>query len=239
MNTNNQHHPQNSSLKCLHFNKGFLPTIISASLLATTGVALALWPDEERSLSEKPASLSRSSHDQTSFAYQAQPTATADRNTTAPPVRRKVASPNNASTAEGGSSLHYLPNTSGVPKVYVITDEAQAVQPAALPVKGAALSAAQFIELMTGRIRFSPHSIPQSGHQVTDHTPLQIGQEVLLRWGSTWWAATVTGFEPDGAIRATYFGWCRSWDEAVPRSDLQLDTNTREKAMQTVYTYNP
>jgi hypothetical protein len=110
---------------------------------------------------------------------------------------------------------------------------------AALPKHGSALNWKQFSDLITGRIHFSPQELPPTGKTVTDSTPLSIGQEVLLRWEKTWWAATVIGFEPDGAIRVTYFGWPSSWDEAVPRSDLQVDTNTRERAIQTVYSYKP
>lgn len=140
----------------------------------------------------------------------------------------------------GASSFQYLPNTSGVPKVYAMTNEPNVItKRVTLPKEGSALNSKQFSELMTGRIHFSPQELPPTGKTVTDSTPLELGQEVLLRWEKAWWAATVTGFEPDGAIRVTYFGWPSSWDEAVPRSDLQLDTNTREKAIQTVYSYKP
>lgn len=97
------------------------------------------------------------------------------------------------------------------------------------------LSQYELSTLRMGFISFNPGSIPSSGIPVTEETPLKIGQDLQMKWGTTWWAATVVGFEPDGGIRMHYFGWDSSFDEILPRSDLQLDTGVREKAIQTVY----
>jgi hypothetical protein len=101
--------------------------------------------------------------------------------------------------------------------------------------KGETLNQDQFAHLLKGETPFNPGAIPSSGIAVTDATPLALGQDLQMKWGSTWWAATVTGFESDGGIRVHYFGWDEAHDEIVPRSDLQLDTNVREKAIRTVY----
>jgi len=133
----------------------------------------------------------------------------------------------------------YLPNSSGIPRIYSVVAGRPEQKPEDFPAHGERLNVKQFQDLMEGNILFSPQSIPPSGKTVTDHTPLQVGQEVLLEWKGSWWAGTVTGFESDGAVRVRYFGWDQSWDEAVPRSDIQLGTNTRETAIQTVYTFAP
>jgi hypothetical protein len=234
MNTNNPQHPQNSSLNYLRFGKCFVLTIGSAAMLATAGAVWAISPDEEKSSPEAVVNPSQSSRKQASFVTQAQP------GSTATPVKWQLSTRSNVRKTDGRRWRHYLPNTSGVPKVYALRDQATVTNPSfLLPKEGSALNSAQFAELMSGRIDFSPQNIPPSGKRVDDSTPLQVGQEVLLRWEKTWWAATVIGFEPDGAIQVSYFGWPRRWDEAVPRTDLQLDTNTREKAIQTVYSYSP
>jgi hypothetical protein len=133
----------------------------------------------------------------------------------------------------------FLPNSSGIPRIYNVSTGRPEQKPEGFPAHGSTLNVKQFQDLMEGNILFSPQSIPPSGKTVTDNAPLQVGQEVLLEWKGSWWAGTVTGFEPDGAVRVRYFGWDQSWDEAVPRSDIQLGTNTRETAIQTVYTLAP
>lgn len=133
----------------------------------------------------------------------------------------------------------FLPNKSGVPVTYTLPPENLSARRDDFPPPGSELSRAEFSELMSGSVQFDPGSIPSSDRPVTEGTPLQVGQEVQLKWNDTWWAATVTGFEPDGTVRTSYFGWDRRFDEAVPRSDLQLDTNTREKAIQVSYRVEP
>jgi len=239
MNTNHQQNPRKSSLKHLCGSEHTRLIIASTALLATAGAALALWPGKQDSPRETPPSLAQSNHNQAASLAQPQLNSTADGRTTRSPVRRPVSTQKKSSARDRGSLRYYLPNTSGVPKVYNVTDKQLAAGPSpVLPKEGSELNANQFAELMSGRIAFSPQDIPPSGKRVDDSTPLQVGQEVLLRWEQTWWAATVTGFEPDGAIQVSYFGWPRCWDEAVPRTDLQVDTNTREKAIQTVYSYS-
>ncbi|MBL9131114.1 MAG: hypothetical protein JNG86_07945 [Verrucomicrobiaceae bacterium] len=133
----------------------------------------------------------------------------------------------------------FLPNKSGVPVTYTLPPEQLSARRDDFPSPGSELSRAEFNELMTGGVQFNPGSIPSSDRPVTEGTPLQIGQEVQLKWNGLWWAATVMGFEPDGTVRTSYFGWDRRFDEAVPRSDLQIDTNTREKAIQGSYRVQP
>lgn len=133
----------------------------------------------------------------------------------------------------------YLPNKSGISAAGQLPPATLRPRPDGFPTSGSSLNHQQFGELMTGAVEFNPGPIVSSDRPVTDSTPLRIGQEVQLKWGSTWWAATITGFEPDGTVRTSYFGWNRNHDEAVPRSDLQLDTNTREKAIQNTYSYQP
>ena len=137
-----------------------------------------------------------------------------------------------------GSSA-YSPNSSGVPRIYNVPQSAPKEKPVDFPESGSSLNAEQFRQLMAGDISFAPQSLPPSGRGVDDSTPLQAGQEILIEWKGSWWAGTVTGFEPDGAVRVSYFGWNRNWDEAVPRSDVQLGTNTREMAIQTIYSVVP
>lgn len=142
-----------------------------------------------------------------------------------------------AKTIQGASA--YSPNSSGIPRIYNVPRSAPKEKPVDFPESGSSLSAEQFRQLMVGDISFAPQSLPPSGRSVDDSTPLQAGQEILIEWKGSWWAGTVTGFEPDGAVRVSYFGWDRNWDEAVPRSDIQLGTNTREMAIQTVYSLAP
>lgn len=137
-----------------------------------------------------------------------------------------------------GSSA-YSPNSSGVPRIYNVPQSAPREKPVDFPKSGSSLNAEQFRQLMAGDISFAPQSLPPSGRSVDDSTPLQAGQEILIEWKGSWWAGTVTGFEPDGAVRVSYFGWDRNGDEAVPRSDIQLGTNTREMAIQSVYSLAP
>ncbi len=150
------------------------------------------------------------------------------------PVQQNAGDPRNSQ-----SKPTYLPNSSGIPRIYSVAAGKPEQKPKGFPAHGERLNVKQFQDLMEGNILFSPQSVPPSGKTVTDHTPLQVGQEVLLEWKGSWWAGTVTGFESDGAVRVRYFGWDQSWDEAVPRSDIQLGTNTREAAIQTVYTFTP
>lgn len=88
---------------------------------------------------------------------------------------------------------------------------------------------------MRDEIPFRPGSIVSSGLPVLEDTVLQEGQDLQLKWGSSWWAATITGFEPDGGIRVRYFGWGSYPEEIVPRSDLQLDSDVRRKAVDATY----
>lgn len=145
----------------------------------------------------------------------------------------------NAKAAAAVPVTPYLPNKSGVPTTYTLPPDTLRPRRDDFPAPGSVLSREEFSELMTGAVQFNPGPIPSSNRPVTDETPLQAGQEIQLKWGDTWWAATITGFEEDGTVRTSYFGWDRRHDEAVPRSDLQLDTNTRERAIQGIYRHPP
>ena len=111
--------------------------------------------------------------------------------------------------------------------------------PLPLPPRGEPLDLQQVASLMSGEIDFLPSAIESSGLPVGESTELTIGQEVQLKWGSTWWAASILGFESDGMVRVHYFGWSSQHDEIVPRSDLQLDSGTKEKAIRTVWPLPP
>lgn len=144
--------------------------------------------------------------------------------------RLKKESHNSVPVFKLGSSPRIWSNMTGDPR------DRQTVWPTFVPPPPQSLlSEYELSTLRMGFIPFKPGSISSSGIPVTEETPLEIGQDLQMKWGTTWWAATVVGFEPDGGIRMHYFGWDSSHDEIVPRSDLQLDTGVREKAIQTVY----
>ncbi|MES2597651.1 MAG: hypothetical protein V4662_20060 [Verrucomicrobiota bacterium] len=153
-------------------------------------------------------------------------------------LQQQLLKQNMPSTAPGRPTP-YLPNKSGIPMAAMLPPAMLRSRSAGFPNVGGTLNREQFSELMTGAVEFNPGAISSSERPVTANTPLRVGQEVQLKWNSTWWAATITGFESDGTVRVSYFGWNRSYDEAVPRTDLQLDTNTREKAIQSAYSYQP
>jgi sRNA-binding protein len=86
--------------------------------------------------------------------------------------------------------------------------------------------------LLEGREIFSPGPIEESKVPVTDQTPLVPGQALQVSYAGTWYAAEVMGIESDGGIHIRYFGWGSHWDEVVPRSDLRLDPQARERAVE-------
>jgi hypothetical protein len=85
--------------------------------------------------------------------------------------------------------------------------------------------------LLTGTVQFNPGSIASSNIPVQPYTPLSVGQDLQVKYGNTWWAASIVGFEPDGRVRIHYFGWADSYDEVRPRTDLQLDPQARARAV--------
>lgn len=86
--------------------------------------------------------------------------------------------------------------------------------------------------LLEGREIFNPSMIEESKVPVTDKTPLQPGQALQVAYGGGWYAAEVVGIASDGGIHIRYFGWAPDWDEIVPRSDLRLDPQARERAVE-------
>ena len=86
--------------------------------------------------------------------------------------------------------------------------------------------------LLEGREIFNPGAIEESKVPVTDQTPLRPGQALQVSYAGTWYAAEVVGIEGDGGIHIKYFGWGSNWDEIVPRSDLRLDPQARERAVE-------
>jgi hypothetical protein len=65
-----------------------------------------------------------------------------------------------------------------------------------------------------------------SGNPVAASTPLGIGQKVQVQWNGQWWNGEVLAILSDGRVKIHYAGWDSSWDEAVPRSRLQLANKT-------------
>lgn len=94
-----------------------------------------------------------------------------------------------------------------------------------------ALTAERRQALMDGRELFNPGPIEESTLPVTAQTALRSGQALQVKYFDTWYAAEVVGFESDGGIHIRYFGWGPSWDEIVPREDLRLDPQARERAV--------
>jgi hypothetical protein len=85
--------------------------------------------------------------------------------------------------------------------------------------------------LLEGGESFNPGPIEESTLPVTDKTVLTKGQALQINYSNTWYAGEVIGFESDGGVHVRYFGWSNSWDEVVPRSDLRLDPQAREHAV--------
>jgi hypothetical protein len=94
-----------------------------------------------------------------------------------------------------------------------------------------ALTPERKLALLQGRETFNPGPIDESSLPVTEKTPLSKGQALQISYAGTWYAGEVIGFEKDGGVHVRYFGWESSWDEIVPRSDLRLDPQAREHAV--------
>jgi hypothetical protein len=105
----------------------------------------------------------------------------------------------------------------------------------AFPRHSGPLKAQEAHRLLSGKIIFNPNTIPSSGVPVGPTTPIFIGEDLQVKWGETWWAGTITGFEADGRVRIHYFGWADSWDEAKLRTELQLDRGARVRALDSTY----
>jgi hypothetical protein len=104
------------------------------------------------------------------------------------------------------------------------------------PPRGSKLSPEEAHRLLTGAVQFNPGAIQSSGIAVEQDTPLRIGQDLQVKYGSTWWAASIVGFEPDGRVRIHYFGWADSYDELKSRAELQLDPDAPLRAIDQMYT---
>jgi hypothetical protein len=103
------------------------------------------------------------------------------------------------------------------------------------PPQGGPLLAEDAHRLLAGTVIFNPKSIPSSNTPVELDTPLDLGQDLQIKWGGTWWAGSILGFEPDGRVRIHYFGWASSYDELKSRSELQLDRTARVRALESTY----
>lgn len=100
-----------------------------------------------------------------------------------------------------------------------------------VPERGSFLTPEEAHRLLTDTVQFNPQAIPSSGVPVRADTPLEVGQDLQIKWGSTWWAGTIVGFESDGRVRVHYFGWANSHDELKTRAELQLDRDARVRAL--------
>jgi hypothetical protein len=103
------------------------------------------------------------------------------------------------------------------------------------PLHGGPLLPEEAHRLLSGTINFNPVAIPSSNVAIEPDTPLELGQDLQVKYGGTWWAGTILGFEPDGRVRIHYFGWAASWDEAKSRAELQLDSAARVRALDSTY----
>jgi TolA-binding protein len=85
-----------------------------------------------------------------------------------------------------------------------------------------------------GSVFFNPGPIEATEEQVSQYTPLQVGQSVQVQYkDKTWWAAEITNLEKDGRVGICYIGWNDSWNETVARDHLRLDKDAVSKALQT------
>jgi hypothetical protein len=69
------------------------------------------------------------------------------------------------------------------------------------------------------------YPVEPSGIAVTPETKLTIGATVLVPAQGRWWRAVVIAFEGPEQVRVRYPGWDAKWEEAVPRSELQVPTH--------------
>jgi hypothetical protein len=106
---------------------------------------------------------------------------------------------------------------------------------ASYPPHGGALLPEEAHRLLSEAVIFNPRPIPSSNTPVGPETPLRVGQELQVKFGGSWWAGTVLGFEDDGRVRVHYFGWAPSWDEPKARAELQLDNTARVRALDSTY----
>lgn len=76
--------------------------------------------------------------------------------------------------------------------------------------------------------------VAPSGKTVGRDDPLEVDQELLVQWGTSWWGGRVIHLFPDGRVWIRYLGWSPVCDEAVNRNRLQFDETAAEKARETV-----
>lgn len=67
-----------------------------------------------------------------------------------------------------------------------------------------------------------PGSVSSTGRMVTDETELFVGQILLVKDSSAWYASEVLEVLEDGRVKINFRGWGHSWDKVVARSVLQL-----------------
>ena len=53
---------------------------------------------------------------------------------------------------------------------------------------------------------------------------LHTGDEVEVRWGTTWWKAEILAELPDGGYLVHYLGWGRTFDQVVSSSQVRART---------------
>jgi hypothetical protein len=103
------------------------------------------------------------------------------------------------------------------------------------PPHGSPLSPEEAHRLLSGTVIFNPKSIPSSDRAIEPDTPLEVGQDLQVKYGGTWWSGTILAFEPDGRVRIHYYGWADSWDEPKTRAELQWDVDARVHALDSTY----
>jgi hypothetical protein len=66
-----------------------------------------------------------------------------------------------------------------------------------------------------------PPAAGSPGEQVTEQTPLQVGDKLLAHWAGQWHSVRVLELRSDGKVKIHWDGWADSWDDYVSRSQLR------------------
>jgi hypothetical protein len=139
----------------------------------------------------------------------------------------------NAASNKG--TISPTPEVSGNSPAPKSLEPVVAVPEAAYPPHDSSLHPEEAHRLLSGTIIFNPRAIQSSNVPIEPHALLVPGQDLQVKYGSTWWAGTVLGLEKDGRVRIHYFGWADSWDELKTRAELQVDSDVRVRALDSTY----